>query len=224
MRPILLLAAVFFVQSCAQQSAPDTVFVNGKILTVDADFSIVQALAVTGNEITALGTNDKINALVSADTRVIDLDGKTLIPGLIDNHNHLIYNAPTWPNGVRLGSVRTRAAALQRISAKAEEIGPGEDAAHDLLDAFGLEAVGRHGDRLLGPRGEGVDHLEQVGRQRRLAAAEQQVVERRHGRGDAGVFFERQLVDVLVELAPIEAAGATAVAAIGDEDGQFPGL
>jgi len=140
-RPILLLAAVFSVQSCAQQSAPDTVFVNGKILTVDADFSIVQALAVTGNEITALGTNDKINALVGADSRVINLDGQTLIPGLIDNHNHLIYNAPTWPNGVRLGSVRTRAEALLRIAAKAKEIGPGNDAAHIVFALGGWHPV-----------------------------------------------------------------------------------
>ena len=72
---------------------------------------------------------------------MVDLDGKTLIPGLIDNHNHLIYNSPTWPNGVRLGRVRTRAEALQRIAAKAVEIGPGNDAAHILFALGGWNPV-----------------------------------------------------------------------------------
>jgi hypothetical protein len=121
----LLLALVGCVDS-----SPDTIFVNGKVLTVDENFSQVEALAVTGNKISALGTTEEIAALAGGDTKVIDLGGKTMIPGLIDNHNHLIFNAPTWPNGVRLGSVRTRAEALRLIAAKAEELGPGDDPEH----------------------------------------------------------------------------------------------
>ena len=79
------------------QDVPDTVFVNGKVLTVNEDFSVVEALAVSGNKISALGTSEEISALAGVSTRVIDLDGKTLIPGLIDNHNHLIFNAPKCP-------------------------------------------------------------------------------------------------------------------------------
>jgi hypothetical protein len=127
---VLVLTALTMGASCTVESIPDTVFVNGKILTVDENFSEAQAVAVTGNQISAVGTTEEIRSLVDAKTTVIDLDGKTLIPGLIDNHNHLIYNSPTWPNGVRLGSVRTRAEALQRIAAKAEELGPGDDAEH----------------------------------------------------------------------------------------------
>ena len=93
------------------QESPDTVFLNGKILTVDEEFSVVQALEVTGNRIAATGANEGVEALVGEGTRVVDLGGRTAIPGLIDNHNHLIFNAPTWPNGVRLGRVRTRAEA-----------------------------------------------------------------------------------------------------------------
>jgi predicted amidohydrolase YtcJ len=112
---VLILAVSFQSKIIRADTVPTTVFVNGKILTVDDNFSQVEALAVTGNKISALGTSENIRALAGAETRVIDLGGKTLIPGLIDNHNHLIFNAPTWPNGVRLGSVRTRAEALQRI-------------------------------------------------------------------------------------------------------------
>jgi len=137
----LTVAGVFLTQLCLAQSAPDTVLINGKVLTVDENFSEVQAVAVTGNKISAVGTTAEISALADEDTRFVDLDGKTLIPGLIDNHNHLIYNSPTWPNGVRLGSVRTRAEALRRIAAKAEEIGPGNDAAHIVFALGGWNPV-----------------------------------------------------------------------------------
>lgn len=127
---LAIFAMSFQPQLAYAETVPDVIFVNGKVLTVDASFSQVEAIAVTANKISALGSSEAISALAQAQTRVIDLDGKTLIPGLIDNHNHLIFNAPTWPNGVRLGSVRTRAEALQRIAAKAKEIGPGDDPEH----------------------------------------------------------------------------------------------
>ncbi len=127
---VTILAVSFQAQIVCADTIPSMVFVNGKVLTVDENFSQVEAIAVTGNKISALGTTKDIRSLAGAETRVIDLGGKTLIPGLIDNHNHLVFNAPTWPNGVRLGSVRTRAEALQRIAAKAEELGPGDDPEH----------------------------------------------------------------------------------------------
>ena len=153
LRTTLWLLCGFLLQACTPQSAsdaaqgssagvaPDTIFVNGKVLTVDADFSVVEAVAVSGMRISAVGTTAEIDALRGESTDVIDLDGKTLIPGLIDNHNHLIYNAPIWPNGVRLGSVRTRAEALQRIAEKAKEIGPGDDPEHIVFAVGGWHPV-----------------------------------------------------------------------------------
>jgi len=123
------------------QTAPDVVFVNGKVLTVDEAFSETQAVAISGNKIAAVGSTDEISELADADTQVVDLEGRTLIPGLIDNHNHLIYNSPTWPNGVRLGSVRTRAEALQRIAEKAREIGPGDGPEHIVFALGGWNPV-----------------------------------------------------------------------------------
>lgn len=140
-KTILVMAGMVFAQVTLAQTAPDTVFINGKVLTVDAEFSQAEAVAVTGNQISAVGSTTEINALIGDSTRVIDLAGKTLIPGLIDNHNHLIYNSPTWPNGVRLGRVRTRAEALQRIAAKAKEIGPGNDAKHIVFALGGWNPV-----------------------------------------------------------------------------------
>ena len=135
------LAGMTFTQFCLAQSAPDTVFINGKVLTVDEDFSQVQAVAVTGNIISGVGTSAEISGLADEGTQVVDLEGKTLIPGLIDNHNHLIFNAPTWPNGVRLGRVRTRAEALDRIAQKAVEIGPGDGPEHIVFALGGWNPV-----------------------------------------------------------------------------------
>ena len=140
LRIVVLAGGLWALQSVAQESA-DTVFVNGKILTVDENFSVVQALAVTGNRISAVGSNEEVGSLAGDGTRVIDLEGRTAIPGLIDNHNHLIFNAPTWPNGVRLGRVRTRAEALERIADKAEELGPGDGPEHIVFAIGGWNPV-----------------------------------------------------------------------------------
>lgn len=149
----LVLLSFVLVQACSNDSAPetvqaestlpaaDTIFVNGKVLTVDEAFSQVEAVAVTGNLISAVGSSEEISAMAGPETRIVDLEGRTMIPGLIDNHNHLIFNAPTWPNGVRLGQVRTRAAALEAIAAKAEEIGPGNDADHIVFALGGWNPV-----------------------------------------------------------------------------------
>jgi predicted amidohydrolase YtcJ len=123
------------------QPGPDYVFLNGKVLTVDEDFSIVEAVAVTGNAISAVGSNDDLAGLAGENTQVIDLDGRTMTPGLIDNHNHLIYTATIWPNVVRLGNVRTRAGALQAIADKAAELGPGDGPAYTVFGFGGWKAL-----------------------------------------------------------------------------------
>ncbi len=72
----------------AQQTA-DTMFFNGKILTVDDEFSIAQAVAVSGNTIAAVGTDQQVQALAGPNTTQIDLKGRTMIPGLVDTHRHM---------------------------------------------------------------------------------------------------------------------------------------
>src|SRR5688572_28599948 len=67
---------------------PDLILHNGKIVAVDAAFAIHEAMAVAGERIVKLGKNDDILALRGADTKVIDLAGKTVIPGLMDSHTH----------------------------------------------------------------------------------------------------------------------------------------
>lgn len=67
---------------------PDLIFHSGKIVTVDEQFSIAEALAVEGSRIVAVGSNAAVRALAGPGTRSIDLQGKTVLPGLIDTHTH----------------------------------------------------------------------------------------------------------------------------------------
>lgn len=117
-------------------AGPDYVFINGKVLTVDENFSIVEAVAISGNTVQAVGSTQEMQALAEDSTEVIDLKGKTVTPGIIDVHNHLIYNAPIWPNNTRLENARTRVEALEILAEKAAEVGPGDTADH-IIFGFG---------------------------------------------------------------------------------------
>jgi predicted amidohydrolase YtcJ len=92
--PIKICIAIFFLAlyvmpvEC-QESAPDLVLLNGKIFTSNAAHPYVQALAIRGERISATGDSAKIRALVGPNTKLIDLDGRTVIAGINDAHNHL---------------------------------------------------------------------------------------------------------------------------------------
>ncbi len=72
----------------AQQTA-DTVLYNGKVLTVDSNFSTAEAVAVQGNRIVAVGADDDVLRMAGPNTLRIDLKGRTVTPGLINTHVHL---------------------------------------------------------------------------------------------------------------------------------------
>ena len=69
--------------------AADLMLINGRLLTMDAHNSVVQAVAVKDGKIVATGKTSAVEALAGADTQVIDLDGRTAMPGLTDCHVHL---------------------------------------------------------------------------------------------------------------------------------------
>src|SRR5580698_1407608 len=100
------------------------VLVNGKIVTVDEQFSIRQAVAIEGERITAVGEDAAVLARAAPDARVVDLAGRTVIPGLIDNHNHFV--RATEHAEVRLDGVRTRAQALDLLARGAAGLGDGQ--------------------------------------------------------------------------------------------------
>ena len=120
----VLAASAFSILSA--QGAPDLVLSNGKIITVDERFTIAQAVAIRGDQVVAVGTNQEIDRLAGAGARRIDLRGRAVIPGLIDNHMHLLRYGTTWRYEVRWDGIESRKAALEMLHARTQTVKPGE--------------------------------------------------------------------------------------------------
>jgi predicted amidohydrolase YtcJ len=86
----LLIPAILMniQQSCKPVNYADMILLNGKIITVDNEFRISEGIAVTGDKITAVGSSSMMRKLSGPATKIIDLRGKTVIPGLTDSHLH----------------------------------------------------------------------------------------------------------------------------------------
>src|SRR5689334_6299701 len=83
--------ALLFLCLQALAADADLILHNGRVVTVDAGFHIVEAIAVKGGRITATGTSaDVLKGERTPRTRVVDLAGKTILPGLIDAHVHAL--------------------------------------------------------------------------------------------------------------------------------------
>jgi predicted amidohydrolase YtcJ len=87
-----ILVVIFVIAiahaACTDVKRADLILTNGKIVTVDQNSTIAQAVAVSGDKILAVGTDKKIMRYAGDDTRIIDLRGKTVIPGIIESHLH----------------------------------------------------------------------------------------------------------------------------------------
>jgi len=81
-------AAWLRLRSVAGEGAPETVYVNGKIVTLDPAESVAGALAVRSGRLLAVGSDDAVRALAGPETRTVDLGGRTAVPGFIESHCH----------------------------------------------------------------------------------------------------------------------------------------
>jgi predicted amidohydrolase YtcJ len=117
----LLLASA----TCATAQTADTILFNGKILTVDQDFSVREAIAISRGKVLATGTTADIRKLADDKARLIDLGGRTVIPGLTDGHIHGIRAALTFGTEVNWIGVPTLKEALDKIRQAAKTQPPG---------------------------------------------------------------------------------------------------
>jgi predicted amidohydrolase YtcJ len=125
----VIVAAAFAMpigQTQGQAQRADLILTGGKVVTVDDRFTIAQAVAVLGDRIVAVGRDADVEALAGPSTRRIDLRGRTLIPGLIDNHLHLMRFGTTWQREVRWDGVGSRRQALDLLRARVKTTPVGE--------------------------------------------------------------------------------------------------
>ena len=123
-----VVAAFVLSLACAARvhaQAPDTILLNGKIVTVDARGSTREALAIRGDRIVAVGTSAEMRKLAGPRSRLVDLQGRTVIPGLIDSHLHAIRAALSFSTEVNWIGVRSLKEALGRITEASRTMKPG---------------------------------------------------------------------------------------------------
>jgi predicted amidohydrolase YtcJ len=118
-------AAVAFAQQ-PPAAIPDEIFYNGKIITVDPAFHIEEALAVKGEQVFAVGSNARMKALAGKNTRLTDLKGHTVIPGLGDNHDHLYNGGMAEHRGIDMSGAKSLSEMFDRIRQAVEKAKPGE--------------------------------------------------------------------------------------------------
>lgn len=121
---LLLMVATQLFVSCSSKKAVDIILHHGIIYTVDANFSVAEAVAIKDGKITAVGTNDAILKRYTA-KESIDLNGKPVYPGLIDAHAHF-YEYGTGLQECDLVGTSSWEEIMQRLTAFGKSIPKGE--------------------------------------------------------------------------------------------------
>jgi len=122
---ILSVVLAVTVAPSASAQVADTILVNGKILAVDQAFSTRSALAVRDGKIVALGNDTDIRRLAGPTTRTIDLQSRTVIPGLIDSHMHATRAAMSFSTEVNWIGASSLAEGLSRLHEASLKAKPG---------------------------------------------------------------------------------------------------
>ncbi len=124
-RTVLLLALLSLTCVAHAQQA-DLILLNGRIVTADEQGTVQEALAVRDGRIVSVGKSAAVRGLASKDTRIIDLDGRTVIPGLIDSHMHAIRAATSYATEVHWLGTQSLDEALGRLREAARTTKPGD--------------------------------------------------------------------------------------------------
>jgi predicted amidohydrolase YtcJ len=125
-RLVLVAAFAWLGASSGLAQTADTVLVNGNVVTVDDRKPRAEALAIQGERILSVGSNEEILRLKDAGTRVIDLAGKTVVPGLVDGHLHFARLGADRGQSLDLSEAKSEAAAAAQVKRLAQRLQPGE--------------------------------------------------------------------------------------------------
>jgi predicted amidohydrolase YtcJ len=121
---VLVPAAASAQKSSA--AVPDQIFYNGKIITVDSAFHMAQAFAIKSDTFFAVGGNAAMKALAGPKTRVTDLQGRVVIPGLMDNHLHMYSASVLDFRGVDLSGITSLTEMRDRLRRAVAAAKPGD--------------------------------------------------------------------------------------------------
>src|ERR1700704_3877576 len=121
----VLSAVVVAAPARAQVPTADTILVNGKVITLDDASSIAQAVAIHDGKILAVGSNEDIRKRADARTRIVDLGGRTVVPGLMDSHIHALRAGLTYSVELSWIGVPSLAKGLDLIREAARTSPPG---------------------------------------------------------------------------------------------------
>jgi predicted amidohydrolase YtcJ len=118
------IITMLVISSCNKSEKADLVIINGKVLTMDKENSIVEAIAIKGENIMAVGSTSKISAMIEeGSTRVIDAGGRLVIPGFNDAHLHF---GPIDPDYIELRYTTDPSIITQKVKAQVARSKPGE--------------------------------------------------------------------------------------------------
>ena len=113
-------AEVDFARSLAVKAPADLVLRGGKIITMDSGSSIREAVAIRDRHFIVVGTDREMRPFIGPQTRVIDLGGRTVIPGLIDSHIYATVAGLSWDAEIHWERMHSLAEAMQQVAAAAK--------------------------------------------------------------------------------------------------------
>jgi predicted amidohydrolase YtcJ len=122
---LLYLAAITLFTQCSQQAPVDLLIKGGKIYTADAGNPVVEAVAITGDKIIFAGSEEDAAQYLGGETQLIDLQGKTMTPGLIEGHVHMLgvgYNELN----LDLMNIKNFDELVQKVEEAARKAKPGQ--------------------------------------------------------------------------------------------------
>jgi len=122
---LLLVVGSVVLVSCGKTTPADLVLMEGKIATVDKDFSIQQAAAVVGDRIVFVGSNKDVKKYIGSRTEVIRLKGKLVLPGLIDAHAHF-HSLGEQLSYLNITGTTRYQEVIDKVAERVKSVSPGE--------------------------------------------------------------------------------------------------